>query len=563
MSEVTIQLTERRDASRKQTGDAGILQAAIGTRAPNAERPVKTKEQIAKGRMQFISCCVPLFLAGWNDGSLGPLLPRIQSVYDINSTTVSLLFVLSCLVFSASSKIYCGHTEPIQGIYLWRISERTLIKQARIRKGSLLQLVAFALMAPALPFPALVTAYAINSAGAAIQDAQANGFVASFDTNSEVKMGILHAVYGAGALCSPLVSTQFAQTKHWSYHYLTSLGLAVINTVVLVLVFRFKTQDECLTDMGQVLPEHPISEQHTNQAGFRQILSYSAVHSLACYILVYVGIEVTIGGWIVTYIITERQGGPSSGNESCGSRVASLAPCWIHRLDKFAQQKHWSFHYLASLGLAVINTTVLIATFRFKRQEVCLEEAGQVIPQRGATGTDQSHTEKGKFRQILRHKTVQLLAFYILVYVGVEVTIGGWIVTYIIQERHGGPSSGYISAGFFAGLMTGRVVLLWVNEKVGERRVIFIYAALAIGLELIIWFVPSLIGDAVAVSIVGVLLGPMYPIAMNHAGRVLPPWILTGSIGWIAGFGQTGSALLPFMTGAISNKYGIKSLQPL
>lgn len=55
----------------------------------------------------------------------------------------------------------------------------------------------------------------------------------------------------------------------------------------------------------------------------------------------------------------------------------------------------------------------------------------------------------------------------------------------------------------------------------------------------------------------------MYPLAMNHAGRVLPRWILPGSIGWIAGFGQAGSALMPFMTGAISNKYGIKSLQPL
>ena len=57
-------------------------------------------------------------------------------------------------------------------------------------------------------------------------------------------------------------------------------------------------------------------------------------------------------------------------------------------------------------------------------------------------------------------------------------------------------------------------------------------------LELIVWLVPSLIGDAVAVALVGVLLGPFYPIAMNHAGRVLPRWLLTVSIGWIAGFGQ-------------------------
>jgi len=53
--------------------------------------------------------------------------------------------------------------------------------------------------------------------------------------------------------------------------------------------------------------------------------------------------------------------------------------------------------------------------------------------------------------------------------------------------------------------------------------------------------VPSLIGGAVAVSIVGVVLGPMYPIAMNQAGRVLTQWLLTGSIGWISGFGHAGN----------------------
>lgn len=55
----------------------------------------------------------------------------------------------------------------------------------------------------------------------------------------------------------------------------------------------------------------------------------------------------------------------------------------------------------------------------------------------------------------------------------------------------------------------------------------------------------------------------MYPIAMNQSGRIIPAWLLTPSIGWIAGSGQAGSALLPFLTGIIANKAGIGSLQPL
>jgi fucose permease len=88
-------------------------------------------------------------------------------------------------------------------------------------------------------------------------------------------------------------------------------------------------------------------------------------------------------------------------------------------------------------------------------------------------------------------------------------------------------------------------------------------SCLSSSLELIVWLVPSLVGGAVAISLVGVLLGPFYPIAMNHAGRILPHWLLTGSIGWIAGFGQAGSAILPFMTGAMASRVGIQSLQPL
>jgi nitrate/nitrite transporter NarK len=101
-------------------------------------------------------------------------------------------------------------------------------------------------------------------------------------------------------------------------------------------------------------------------------------------------------------------------------------------------------------------------------------------------------------------------------------------------------------------------------------------------LDIVIWRVRHLVGNGVAVAIIGFVLGelnilcrntfvrdpnsitgPMYPIAMNQASRVIPPSLLTGSIGWIAGFGQAGGALLPFITGALAGSAGITSLQPL
>ncbi|KAJ7832081.1 major facilitator superfamily domain-containing protein [Mycena olivaceomarginata] len=366
----------------------------------------RSKQHIFRERVQLFALF--WWCDRWNDGT---------TCYHVGFAVVSLIFVFACVGFIGGAMINVPLTD--------RLGFGKMITL-----GSVFQMIAYALQAPAPPFPVFVLSFVINGVGLAIQDAQANGYVASLKNNPETKMGLLHGAYGAGALVAPIVATQFSQLPRWSFHYLASLGVAITNTLILSFVFRLKTQDECLASVGEAAGETSTSEHST-------------------------------------------------------------------------------------------------------------------------------------FRQILTTKTVHLLAFFILVYVGVEVTIGGWIVTYIIDVRGGGPSSGYVSAGFFGGLMTGRITLLWLNQKIGERRVLYLYSILAIGLELIVWLVPSLIGDAVAVSLVGLLLGPIYPITMNYAGRVIPRWILTGSIGWIAGFGQAGSAVFPFITGAIASKTGIKALQPL
>ncbi|KAG2354067.1 hypothetical protein BDR07DRAFT_1430916 [Suillus spraguei] len=145
---------------------------------------------------------------------------------------------------------------------------------------------------------------------------------------------------------------------------------------------------------------------------------------------------------------------------------------------------------------------MLIAVFRLKTQDECLAQIGQ---QAGEKGTSE--------------KKCTSSPSFLLVLV-VEVIMGGWMVTYIIDVRGGGPSSGYISSGFWGGLMTGRIV--------GERRVCLFIPSFAIGLELVVWLVPSLIGGGVAIFIVW--------------------W----SAGWMAGFGQAGSALFPFLNRLIS-----------
>lgn len=69
----------------------------------------------------------------------------------------------------------------------------------------------------------------------------------------------------------------------------------------------------------------------------------------------------------------------------------------------------------------------------------------------GLAPSEVDTTGKGKYKQILGISAVHYLAIWALIYVGVEVTLGGWIVTFIQQRRGGGASAGYISSGFFGG----------------------------------------------------------------------------------------------------------------
>jgi hypothetical protein len=43
------------------------------------------RDQKNRARVQFLALCWTLFLIGWNDGTTGPLLPRIQLAYDVRS----------------------------------------------------------------------------------------------------------------------------------------------------------------------------------------------------------------------------------------------------------------------------------------------------------------------------------------------------------------------------------------------------------------------------------------------------------------------------------------------
>ena len=92
-----------------------------------------------------------------------------------------------------------------------------------------------------------------------LQNAEAYTFAANL--NSGLKMGILSASYGVGALISPLSATKFSTVSHWSFHYLISVAGSVINVLLLMLILRFRTlEGGCHLIIGRIFNPYVSSQ---------------------------------------------------------------------------------------------------------------------------------------------------------------------------------------------------------------------------------------------------------------------------------------------------------------
>lgn len=74
----------------KETISGDVLPAPLSDASPT---PATTPAMRRKGWIQFATLCWSIYVAGWNDGTLGPLLPRLQEVYHVSGTYASAICI--------------------------------------------------------------------------------------------------------------------------------------------------------------------------------------------------------------------------------------------------------------------------------------------------------------------------------------------------------------------------------------------------------------------------------------------------------------------------------------
>ena len=223
----------------------------------------------------------------------------------------------------------------------------------------------------------------------------------------------------------------------------------------------------------------------------------------------------------------------------------------------------WSSFYFVPLALSLLNTAAFFVAFREYETETASAQLHTALEQTVSRQISRDE-KKDILKKAIRNRTTILGALLIFAYQAAEVSISGWVISFLIDYRNGDPAAvGYVTSGFWGGITFGRFVLVAPAHKIGDRISIIILIALTAGFQLMVWLLPNVIGAGVAVAMVGVLLGPIYPCGTGVFSRLLPGHLQITSLGLIGSVGSSGGACGPLIVGAMAQKLGTVVLNPV
>ncbi|KAL8833187.1 MAG: hypothetical protein Q9170_004444 [Blastenia crenularia] len=219
----------------------------------------------------------------------------------------------------------------------------------------------------------------------------------------------------------------------------------------------------------------------------------------------------------------------------------------------------WSTFYAIPIAIAFLN--MCLAYWAYRKYETDNPVSHNALLHT-ASGRKTSKTKL--LQQAIRNKTTILGSLFIFAYQGAEVSISGWVISFLIAYRHGDPSRvGYVTAGFWGGVTAGRFALTYPAKKIGEKTAVVGLVVGAILFQLLVWLIPNVIGESVAVAIVGLLLGPVYPCSTAVYSKLLDKNIQMSSLAIVSALGSSGGAVAPFFTGMLAQRLGTWILHPI
>jgi fucose permease len=184
------------------------------------------------------------------------------------------------------------------------------------------------------------------------------------------------------------------------------------------------------------------------------------------------------------------------------------------------------------------------------------------VPERPAPAA--APAPRGILSAALRDRGVQLGAAMLFVYVGVELGVGNWGFSYLVQTRTLPDSiAGYTISGFWLGLTLGRFLISPIAARARATTAATIYACLT-GIAAAItaaWLAPAAVA-CVAFGLLGFFLGPVFPTTMAIVPQLTQRRLVATGIGVMNAGSVIGGSALPWLAGTLAQNAGMWVLLP-
>jgi fucose permease len=151
-----------------------------------------------------------------------------------------------------------------------------------------------------------------------------------------------------------------------------------------------------------------------------------------------------------------------------------------------------------------------------------------------------------------------LLAAIFFCYLGVETSIGGWLVALSEQVGTKGFLPLLIASGFWTTFLLSRAVVAAGLVRHFAETSLYLVGLTLTGLGLLLLLLsPSLPGIASGGLLTGLALGPLFPFTVTFLAEVMNRRGARDT-GWIFAIGGCGAAAFPWLTGRLGDAMGLQ-----
>jgi len=186
-------------------------------------------------------------------------------------------------------------------------------------------------------------------------------------------------------------------------------------------------------------------------------------------------------------------------------------------------------------------------------------------PRTGATEPVRTSRGGGLLAAALREPGVVLAAVFLTVYVGVEMSLGNWGRSYLVEAHHQNlVLAGYSVSGYWLGLTVGRFVispaaarLRWSEARMTTGCLVGVTVC-----AVLVWLAPAALFATAALAALGFFLGPLFPTAIAVVPRLTSPRLVPAAVGLMNAVSVIGGSALPWLAGTLGDSAGIWTLLP-